>query len=121
MATEVMFFAVYKLKTIQDMLMKIYRNKKHHQTSCRPQIIFPEKGSHTLHPFRIWACNDNKQLVWVNFLDVSGSWGRPICFFFVKNSSSFRLKPLFALVEKSKFKNGRVHSRKSGMKGFTWV
>ena len=29
----------------------------------------------------------------------------------------FRLKPLFASVKKSKFKNGRVHFRNSGIKG----
>ena len=31
--------------------------------------------------------------------------------------SDFRLKPLFTSVDKSKFKNGRVHLRNSGMAG----
>ena len=30
--------------------MELHRNMKHHQTTCRPQIIFPEKGSQPLHP-----------------------------------------------------------------------
>ena len=37
--------AVQVEKNIQDMFMKINRNIKHHQKTCRPQIIFPEKGS----------------------------------------------------------------------------
>ena len=39
-------------------------------------------------------------------------------FFFFFFFFLFRLKPLFASVDMLKFKNGRVHLRKPGMKGF---
>ena len=35
--------------------------------------------------------------------------------------SLIRRKPLFASVDKSKFKNGRVHFRKSGMNGLLYL
>ena len=43
------------------------------------KMIFPENSSQPLYPLCVWACDDDKQLVWVNFLYVSdsseGEWG----------------------------------------------
>ena len=45
------------------------------------EIIFPENCSHPLYPLCVWACNDVKQLVWVNFLYVGDSCGVDMVFF----------------------------------------
>ena len=49
------------------------------------EIIFTENRSHPLYPLCVWACNNDKQLVWTNFLYVSDSWGETyvVFFFFV--------------------------------------
>ena len=41
--------------------------------------MFPDL--HPLHPLWVRACGHDKQVVWVNFLHVSGSWGET--YFFV--------------------------------------
>ena len=62
--TMVILCPVYNLKTVQDILMKLF----------------------------VYAFNDDKQLIWVNFMWVSAGGVGGDTFFFVKNSSFFLMK-----------------------------
>ena len=46
---------------------------------CDFEINFPENRSHPLYLLCVWACNNDKQLVWVNFLYVSDGVGECVC------------------------------------------
>ena len=65
---------------------------------CDFERIFPEKGLHPLHPFCVGACNDDKHLVWVNFLYVSGSWEEVYVFFLLKTARAV-LSPTYVIIQ----------------------